>query len=269
MSKSKLPLVVAATVLLLALVLFGCMVLFAERWLATGLANHFWFLALLLVGVAVALSAFFFFKSYAAYSGKVLGGKLELGGPGVMALAVVVLGFWLVPQAQTDFDFTVLLETTDGSTPLQNTGRIGLVLDADPREEAIGAKGEARFINIPSGFRNRQVAVRLESGGIYELEEGSRKILLTGEVQTLILRPRTLRLQGRVLNQDGTAVASAQVQLGELQGETHADGSFSFPVRADLPETERTITVIAKGYSAWRGTFVLDSNPLIVQLQPQ
>ena len=119
-----------------------------------------------------------------------------------------------------------------------------------------------------SSFRNQQVLVRLESDSAYELVEASRVLLLAGESQTLIAQARTVKLQGRVLNQAGEAVAGAQVQIADKQLATGLDGSFALALRADLAETERVLTVVAAGYSAWRGTFVLDSNPLIVQLQP-
>lgn len=65
-----------------------------------GLTGNLFYIVLLPMGLAAAGFLFGVVRSYARYSGKQLGGMLEMGGPIVAFLVVVILGFVLVPAAQ-------------------------------------------------------------------------------------------------------------------------------------------------------------------------
>lgn len=78
-----------------------------------GLAGNLYYLVLLPMGLAASGFLFGVFHSYARYSGKQLGGTLQLGGPLVAFLLVVILGFVLVKPVTT-FPLTVYVHGKGG-----------------------------------------------------------------------------------------------------------------------------------------------------------
>lgn len=108
-ARIRTPLLVALISLLFGLAVLAVLLFQAERLVRLGLIGNLWYVLLLLIGLAAAVALFALFKSYARYSGKVLNGTLELGGPAVLMLLVVVLGFSRVPAPVAAFDVTVFV----------------------------------------------------------------------------------------------------------------------------------------------------------------
>jgi hypothetical protein len=133
-------LIVATATGAAALALLVVMVSSAPMLVRIGLTGHVWYVLLLLLGLFAAVTVFSLFKSYARYRGKALGGTLELGGPVVVMLVVIVLGFRLVPSPPQRFDLTVFLHGTARrqAVVLRNHGKVSLDLGADKRIEAVG-----------------------------------------------------------------------------------------------------------------------------------
>src|SRR5580693_6830864 len=75
---------------------FGADDLNADLLGRLGLTGNLYYLVLLPMGLAAAVFLFGVLRSYARYSGKQLGGMLELSGPIVAFVLVVILGFVLV-----------------------------------------------------------------------------------------------------------------------------------------------------------------------------
>lgn len=282
---AKTPLIVAAIALFAALLSLLLMLANATALVTLGLTGHIWYITLLLLGLSAAISLFYLFKSYARYSGKVFGGKLELGGPGVLMLTVVGFGFWLVPQPGGAFNMTVFVEHHDSGLPFignihdsararannnsSPTPMLMLDIGADRRQEAIGAKGEVHFLNIPEAFRGQQVAVKLSQSATYQLPPGSQTITLNGAATTLKVQAKQLTLRGEIHGPDGKPIANARVQVQAQTVYSDNMGHFSLSLPANLPITERHIIADASGFNSWRGSFVLGGNRLIIQLQPQ
>lgn len=114
-ARIRAPLLVALISLLFGLSVLALMLFQAERLVRLGLIGNLWYVLLLLIGLAAAVALFALFRSYARYSGKVLDGTLELGGPPVLMLVVVVLGFWRVPAPVAAFDVTVFVHVRPAS----------------------------------------------------------------------------------------------------------------------------------------------------------
>lgn len=85
-----------------------------------------------------------------------MGGGLELGGPVVGFVIVLILGFWL-PYPAANISFTVYVHGPKGfqDLPLRNNGRLMLDTGDLRREAAIGSNGEALFPEISASFRGR------------------------------------------------------------------------------------------------------------------
>ncbi|MBB3181161.1 carboxypeptidase-like regulatory domain-containing protein [Variovorax sp. Sphag1AA] len=270
-SRARTPLFVAAISLAAGLAILALMVWRADILVRLGLVGHLWYVLLLLVGLAAAVCLFALFRSYASYTGKVLNGTLELGGPAVLVLLVVLLGFRLVPKPEVRFDQTIFVSSESGQLVLRNRGKLRLDFGADRRYEEIGTKGEARFIGIPADQRGRQVSVALEGADDYELVEDSARVTLGDEATYLRVKPRMVPFQGQVLDSKGQPLAGAKLSLPRRsEVMTDSNGRFYLPLPADLPESDRTATITAAGHSPWRGQVVLGgSNPLSVRLESE
>jgi hypothetical protein len=239
----------------------------AQMLVGLGLTGHVWYVLLLLLGLAAAIIVFSFFKSYARYTGKVLGGTLELGGPVVVMLVVIVLGFYLVPAPAQKFDVTVFLhgETGNQAVALRNSGKLSLGLGADKRIESVGDKGEVRFSSIPANMRGQEVEVALVDDK-YELVDPKLKIRLNQEVFYAAVRPKRLRLSGYVSDERGRPLAQARASIAGNAATTDQDGRFEIVLPADLPDGDRTVTIAARGYETWRAQANPGGNAMQVRL---
>jgi len=266
-SQAFVPLLVAAVTGAGGIGLLLLMLGSAQMLVSLGLAGHIWYVLLLLVGLAAAVTVFSLFKSYARYTGTALGGTLELGGPTVVMLLVIVLGFYLVPAPLQQFDVTIFLHSEVGQQEmvLRNSGKLALGLDKDMRIESVGDKGEVRFAGIPANMRGREVALGLVHDK-YELADPNAKIRLNQEVFYVVVRPKTLRLTGYVSDERGRPLAQARVSIAGKAATTDQDGRFEIMLRADLPEDDRTVTITALGYETWRAQTTPGGNPLQVSL---
>ncbi len=266
----------AAIPLALALATFATLLAAPQTWVRLGVVGHVWFVVVLLLGAAVGAGAFQLTRSYATYSGKVLGGQLRIGGPAVLALAVCLLGFALVPKAVQKFDFSVLLQDEANPptppTELEPSAKLRLDLGADRREETIGSKGEVRLVGIPADQLGQTVRVSLVGSERFEIASQPANLVLSAEAVYLSLRPRLYTVPVQIETPQGHPVAKAQwhmVSLPQLSGQTDDTGRFSLRLPATLPATDRELQVQAPGYAPWRGSVTPGAGPLTVQLSTQ
>ena len=142
---------------LCALVIILLLVRNADKLVALGLVGHLYFFALVPLGLSAAAFLFGALRSYARYRGKQLGGFLELGGPVVGFVLVLMLGFWLLAPA-SNFPLTVYLHGASGpqDLPLRGTGNVMIDTGGLRRKASIGNDGEAFFPEIPANFRDKK-----------------------------------------------------------------------------------------------------------------
>jgi hypothetical protein len=268
-SRALAPLVVAAATGAAALALLVVMVSSAPMLVRIGLTGHVWYVLLLLLGLFAAVTVFSLFKSYARYRGKALGGTLELGGPVVVMLIVIVLGFQLVPSPPQRFDLTVFLHGKAGrqTVVLRNHGKVSLDLGADKRIEAVGDKGEARFTGIPADLRDREVALGLDDD-TYELVNPALTVRLGQDAVYAAIQPRQLLLIGYVSDDQDRPLPQARAAIATATAVTDQNGRFELRLPADLAEGDRSITITAAGYEPRHYQAVPGGNALSVQLSP-
>lgn len=268
-SRAFSPLLVAAVAASVGLSLLGVMLWNADMLVRLGLTGYVWYVLLVPLGLAAAITTFSLFKSYARYQGKALNGTVEIGGPGVIMLLVLILGFLFVPAPKQRFDLTVFVRGEAGRNvvPLRNHGRVFLDLGADRRSESIGDKGEARFAGIPADLRDREVTIALESDH-YELADPKAAIELSQEAVYVAARAKRLHLTGEISDAQGQPLLQARVSIAGVYKHTDADGRFDIELPADLPEGNRGVTITANGFEPWRGQAIPGGNPLQVRLIP-
>jgi hypothetical protein len=257
--------------LIVALLLLGLMLYHAETLVRLGLIGNLWYLMLLAMGLSVAVFLFLGFKSYSTYTGKVFDGTLTLGGPAVLMLVVVGLGFKFVEPPPARFNLTVFVHGEAGpqAVVLRNRGCLLLDLGADRRCETIGGRGEARFMGIPTDQRGRTVPVALDDAEGYELVDPRAQVTLSADTAYLAIRPASVQLSGRVQDESGKGVPNAHLRLSSYTTQSTEDGWFRFKVPSNLPETERTLYVTAPGYETYHLQATPGANQITVKLSKE
>ena len=258
-------LIVAGACAAISLALLLLMLYAAPTLAAFGLTGNLWYVLLLALGLCVAVLVFSLFRSWASYSGNVLSGKVEIGGPAVVMLLVVILGFWLPPPTAA-LDLTVFLQTEGAPTnAFASSGRVTLDLGADRRTESVGDKGEVRFMGVPPNLRGSTVPVALESDKL-ELTHPKARIALNGQPQYLQVRAKKLRFEGNLFDERNQPVPNARVVLAGQTATTDADGRFEMPVPADLPEADKVAAISAEGFEPQRVTVEPGGNRMQLKL---
>ena len=239
----------------------------ADRLIALGLVGNLYYLVLIPLGLSAATFLFGVLRSYAVYTGKVLGGTLELGGPIVAAALVVIGGFYLPKPAPEAFTITVLVHGEAGphDLVLRNVGIVWMTLGPDRRQERIGDKGQADFKNIPASFRGQEVPVSVEAGG-FEMASPSQKYLLGGPSIDVVVRRKAAHLTGRVQDTEGRPITNATVRIGDVQTRVDTNGHFSLILPVLQESGEVSADVLAPGFKPWHGRFTPNAGEATVQL---
>jgi hypothetical protein len=258
--------VVSLVSFLLFLILLFVLVLKAEVLVALGLTGNLFYVALVPLGLFAALVLFGVQRSYAHYKGRHIGGVLELGGPVVVFLLVILGGFMLVPSPRA-FALTVYVHGPAGRQDLvlRNEGHVILDLGGDRRREKIGDKGEAYF-RIPPEFRGQRVPVGVESEA-YETAAPSEDLKLDTDRLYLRVRRKSGHLTGRVQDREGNAVPGASIQVAGVSVSTGPDGRFEISIPGERMKPEFSLTAAAGGYATQSHTVVANANEITIILQ--
>jgi hypothetical protein len=239
----------------------------AEKLTALGLTGNLFYVALLPLGLAAAGFLFGVLRSYATYYGEHLGGSLELRGPIVAFLLVVIGGFFLVPNLAT-FPLTVYVHGELGpqDVVLRDSGYVVLRLGPESRREAIRGDGQAYFLAIPANFRGQQVPVWVESEGFEVV--GAPSCRLVGPSVDVSVHRKSGRVSGRVQDEHGNAISGADVRVAGLSSSTDKAGRFEFVIPGDRLQPELELDIDAAGYVEGHYSVVPNSNEAVVALTP-
>lgn len=245
----------------------GLMIWKADLLARLGLTGNLFYIVLLPMGLAAAGFLFGVVRSYARYSGKQLGGMLELGGPIVAFLLVVILGFVLVKPVTT-FPLTVYVHGEGGPQDLvlRNSGDVLLDLGLDRRRQPIGAEGQAYFPAIPATFRDQEVPIGVQSEG-FEVSDPKEKYRLNGSSIYLMVKKRAGHLSGRVEDDNGNPISGATIHVAGLSTTSDSVGHFEFVIPGDRLKAQLDLQASAAGYGPKHYQVVPDGNDLVVQLK--
>jgi hypothetical protein len=246
----------------------GLLIWKADLLVSLGLTGNIYYIVLLPMGLAAAGFLFGVVRSYARYSGKQLGGMLELGGPIVAFLLVVVFGFVLVKPVTT-FPLTVYVHGEGGPQDivLRNAGDVLLDLGSDRQRKPIGADGQAYFPAIPATFRGQEVPISVESDG-FEVSDMKRKYRLEASSLYIAVQRKAGRLSGWVKDEEGNPIPGATVSVAGLSKVTDSSGYFELTIPGSQILGELSLEALASGYAPVNlNSVVPDANPLTIQLR--
>ena len=250
--------------LLLALLLWN-----AERLVALGLTGNLYYLVLVPLGLSAAAFLFGALRSYAQYRGKQLGGVLELGGPVVLFLLVLILGFWL-PKPASNFPLTVYVHGPGGPQDLvlRGSGYIMLDIGGERKKRPIGNDGEVVFSEIPANFRGQEVPIALDADG-YELVDAYQKANLTESSVYVEVRKKPARITGYVHDDEGKLLATVNIVVAGFTASTNQDGYFELVLPGEQLQPSLTLKAVAPGFEPWSDTVVPNSNDVTITLHRQ
>lgn len=250
-----------AALCVLLLMLIQC-----DTLVRLGLVGNVYYFLLVPLGLSVAVFLFGVLRSHATYVNKCKGKSLELGGPIVAFILVVVLGFYLVPNPEP-LTLTLFVHGAEGQqdVPLRNTGWILLDLGGDRRREPIGDKGQSVFAGIPATFRGQSVPVALDAPG-HELTVPNRKITIEDGTAYVELQPRAAELTGYVRSDTAQPIAGAKVSVDGTSAQTDVSGFFRLTVPRAGPRQNLSMEVAATGFSGWTSRVVPGGGEIVIVL---
>jgi len=259
--------VVSVFTLVAALLILAVLLFRAELLVRLGLVGNLYYFALVPLGFSVSAFLFGVFKSYAHYSGKVLGGKLVLSGP-IVGFALTIIGGFYLPPKSTAFAVTMFVHGESGrhELPLRNSGQMMIDLGPDRRQAGIGENGQAIFSGIPSGFRGQEVNVMLQSEA-YEMVDPVHKYRIEDGSIYVAVRPRAAKLAGYVHDGNDRPVTGAKVRYGDASSNTDNTGRFILSIRATAGYPPKEIHIFAQGYVPFHDVATLGSNEMDIQLR--
>jgi hypothetical protein len=166
----------------------------------------------LLIPLALASAAFLFgaLRSHAKYTGKMYGGTMELGGPVIILLLIVGLGYKFRPQEKS-FDFTLNVFSATDTTEIINKGNAEVFFGTAHWAKKI-SEGQAIFSEIPDTYKGKQVTVITSAEGYNAKKQtltmavnAAADIYLTKIVDSVTVRGLVKDKKGKVIN-DATLV---------------------------------------------------------------
>ena len=170
--------------LLAAVAMIVVLIRYSPSLATDGTLDRIYYLMLVILGLASAAFLFGAMRSYATFTGKVLNGTLELGGPAVVAGLIIIGGFMLAPRPST---FSVTVRVVDAQRHPIRAGTLTLRAAAATTRLPINDFGEADFRELPSKFRGATAEIIADVPGYAQDET---QVELT-DVVTIVLRPRS------------------------------------------------------------------------------
>jgi hypothetical protein len=235
----------------------------AQVLVKLGLIGNLYYIVLLPLALSAAAFLFGILRSTALYRGEVYGGALELGGPAVVFVAVLILGFKL-PSPQTPFNLTVFVqEEKEGKNlALKTAGYVVIDIGPDRRVEQIGAKGDAYFPGIPANFRGENARIWVDSD-TFEVADASKEYSL-GETSLYVdVRRKERKVFGRVQDARGNSLAGVEIRVAHLTATTDKLGEFEVTIPGDRMAEEFDLEAVAPGFEATRSVVVPNSKAVI------
>jgi hypothetical protein len=253
-------------IFLCALVPLSLLAWNADKLVALGLAGDFYYIGLLLIGLVPAVILFGILRGYALYSEQHFGGKLELGGPAVVYLGVLI-GFYVFVPPSLNFPLTVYVHGLSGRQDIVLRGQGHVLLDIGGlrRTAAIGENGEAVFPEIPANFRRKEINIGLDADG-YELANPNNEIRLDGTSVYLKVRKKPGAIAGRVQDETGKPLVGVSITVAGITTLSDATGNFGLEIPGDKIQPSLTLKAVASEYALWSDTVVPNSNEVTITL---
>lgn len=234
---------IAGVLLLVGICLLAGFVYLSAKLLPTVISDQLFYVILLLWGLICAVVLFGAMKGFAVLSVKQSGLLLNMGGPAVVALLVVVGGFKLVPRHET---FSITVRPHAPGLPLVQAGRVRLEYGEMSVTRDI-ADGEVIFREIPREFWGKQAKVLPEVKGYAQQYQNVTLDKDAFDV-TLSVEQRQSRLTGTIRPAPGKGNALRVVVEG-VSGEATVDefGRFQTAVPGHNDGEQVRVSVYENG----------------------
>lgn len=256
-STSRFWLYASGGAFLVSLTVAALFIASAER--ISFIPNFAYYILLIPLGAAAAAFLFGAMRSFAHYSGKVVYGTLELGGP-VVVFALVVLGGYFFAGSETTFDLTVRVHGPEGPAQVITEGTVLADFGENRRTEAIGSNGQATFFEVPVEYRSTPIQVIPHVDGYRAAETGPFRIPPEGVIALRLERvPDSTRVRGTVFDPDGRTVAGARLSFAHGVADTTTGSDGQFAVTLPYAEGERAALMVTIDGSIVYDNFVVVS----------
>lgn len=186
-----------------------------------------YFFLLVILGLVCAAFLAGALKSHAKYTGKVYGGSLELGGPVLVLVVFVFLGFKFMPKKET-FVLKFNVFGNRDKTVLINDGQVTIFLSR-PDSQKISS-GYASFTEVDTKYQGQKIDVLAVANGF---ESNSQPITIPSvdmPVELFLKRePDSVNVSGIVINKNGEPVKNALIifENGIARLTTDLQGHFN------------------------------------------
>jgi len=258
--------IVSLISLMIGLAVLGVMLWNAQFLVNFGLTGNYYYVVLLVLGLAAAAFLFGVLQSSATYRGESGWGVLELGGPIVSAVLVVPGGFFLVPNP-SPFEVTFLVHEREGFVR-KASGDLLVVIGSEVRRNEIGENGAVYLTDIPPTHRGEAISVSIESKE-FELIQPEQRYLLKGDRIQVEVRKKSGKIFGRVQDQDGKPLEGVKIEAAGLSTTTASAGRFEFVIPGDRLQPAFELVAEAAGYSPRHYEAIPNANELVVALAPE
>jgi hypothetical protein len=227
-------------------IVIAALIIWYDRFSLLGFTRPIYFVILVALGLCAAGFLFGALRSYAKYTGTVLNGTLELGGPVVALMLLVMAGLVFAPPSDF-FDLVVRLHGPGGVTDSITTGEVTVAVGRITQKARAGTDGQFHFTDLPSSIATSEVLVMPDVKG-YALKDSGPRKMPASHVLSVELVPATKESEIHGLlqysNQSPAVNAELSVNDGLVTAHTNDKGEFRFKVPFDNGDTIRLVARI-------------------------
>ena len=230
----------------------------APRITRYGLTRTFFFSSLIALGLCAAGFLFGALRSYAHYKAQTHIGVLELGGPVVVFLLVVLIGI-RVAGPSASLNLVVRVHGPRGIDDTIRTGSILIDIGTDRRAREIGTNGEVQFNQIPISFTDQKILVIPQVPDYAPKNTSPVSIPSDGVIYVEVVpTAQSCEFRGALNYPDGRPVvrASLQIDYGVSSGNTNDVGEFNITVPKKCGETIQ-VTATLENRTGFNSTVTL------------
>ncbi len=193
-----------------------------------------YFFLLVILGLVCAAFLSGAMKSQAKYSGRVYGGTLELGGPIVVLVILVFLGYKFMPKK----DMFPLKFTVFGAVSKNEVVSSGLlkIFLSKPDSQRI-ENGFSSFTDIDTKYQGKKIDILATAQGYYPLSQNIEVPFENMPVELFMQRrPDSVVVSGVVINKNGQPVKNALVVFENGMAKETSDDLGNFKTMLPIKE---------------------------------
>jgi hypothetical protein len=224
----------------------------------SGSGNLARFVVLLILGISSAFALFGVLRSTALYQGRVYNGTLQFGGPVVVFLSVILLGYTLTTQKGT-LDITIEVLAPEGHLQyLGNYGVVTLELPTGPIDKTIDKDGRVIFPGISADMESRKVKIRFrQTNQPYRPQFPDSNYTLSREnrvIQLAVTLDHLDKIEGFVadFSDPNRRLPGVTIRVRHVTTATDSTGHFILHLPASIQAKYQTIEASKAGYAIWR-----------------